>query len=150
MPTDRSVIAANDAERSRLEAFVASQSDADLQRPLPAGWTVAAVLAHLAFWDQRTFVLLDEWEKAGKVPPATSEEDVDWINDASKPMFLAMPPRRAAELAISIARATDAKVAALRDDIIEKNKAAGTPVWLTRSVHRKEHLDDMEQALKGR
>jgi hypothetical protein len=24
-------------------------------------------------------------------------EDVDWINDAAKPMFLAVPPRRAAE-----------------------------------------------------
>ena len=65
-------------------------------------------------------------------------------------MFLAMPPRRAAELAVSIARATDAKVAGLRDELVEKNKAAGTPVSLDRAAHRKEHLDEMESALKRR
>jgi hypothetical protein len=64
-------------------------------------------------------------------------------------MFLAMPPRRAAELAVSIARATDAKVAGLSDDIMQKNKAAGTPVLLLRAEHRKEHLDELEHVLGG-
>ncbi|HKZ05461.1 MAG TPA: DinB family protein [Methylomirabilota bacterium] len=148
MPADRSHEAHNNAERARLEAFVARLSDADLQRPAPGDWTVAGVLAHLAFWDQRAFLLLDQWEKTGKAPADEPPGIVDWVNDAAKPMFLAMPPRRAAELALSIARATDAKVAGLRDDIIEKNKAAGTPVSLLRAAHRKEHLDELEHALK--
>lgn len=152
MAADRSHNALNDTQRARLEAFIKGQSDADLQRPLPAGWTVAGVLAHIAFWDQRAFLLLDEWEKTGKAPKALDETAgaIDWINDASKPMFLAMPPRRAAELTLSIARATDAKIAGLRDDLIEKNKAAGTPVSLDRAAHRREHLDEMESALKRR
>ena len=152
MAVDRSHNALNDTQRARLEAFIAGQSDADLQRPLPAGWTVAGVLAHIAFWDQRAFLLLDDWEKTGKAPKGLDEEPgaIDWVNDASKPMFLAMPPRRAAELAVSIARATDAKVAGLRDELVEKNKAAGTPVSLDRAAHRKEHLDEMESALKRR
>lgn len=148
MPADRSHNAANDTQRARLEAFIARLSDADLQRPTPGDWTVAGVLAHLAFWDQRAFLLLDQWEKTGKAPRSSDEGDVDWINDASKPMFLAMSPRRAAELAVSIARATDAKVAGLRDDLIEKNKAAGTPVSLLRAEHRREHLDELEPLLK--
>jgi hypothetical protein len=39
-------------------------------------------------------------------------------------------------------------VAGLRDDIIEKNKAAGTPVSLLRAEHRREHLDEIEPLLK--
>lgn len=147
MAVDRSHNAQNDTQRARLEAFVARLSDTDLQRPTPGDWTVAGVLAHLAFWDQRAFLLLDQWDKTGKAP-AIEPSDVDWVNDAAKPMFLALPPRRAAELAISIARATDAKVAGLRDDIIEKNKAAGTPVSLLRAEHRREHLDELEPLLK--
>lgn len=152
MAADRSHNAENDKQRARLEALVARLSDADLQRPTPGDWTVAGVLAHLAFWDQRAFLLLDQWEKTGKAPAdlPSAPGSVDWINDASKPMFLAMAPRRAAELAVSIARATDAKVAGLRDDIIEKNKAAGTPVSLDRAAHRREHLDELEHALKPR
>jgi hypothetical protein len=147
MTADRSHLADNDAQRTRLEAFVARLSEADLQRPTPGDWTVAGVLAHLAFWDQRAFLLLDRWEKTGQAPHP-EPGDVDWINDAAKPMFLALPPRRAAELAVSIARATDAKVAGLRDDIIAKNAAAGTPVSLSRATHRKEHLDELEPLLR--
>lgn len=150
MAADRSHNALNDTQRARLETFIKGQSDADLERPLPAGWTVAGVLAHIAFWDQRAFLLLDQWEKTGQAPVAIDGGAVDWVNDASKPMFLAMPPRRAAELTLSIARATDAKIAGLRDDLIEKNKAAGTPVSLDRAEHRKEHLDEMESVLKRR
>jgi hypothetical protein len=150
MTVDRSHVADNNTQRARLEAFVASQSDADLARPLSAGWTVAGVLAHLAFWDQRALILLDQWDKTGKVPPKDDEVHVDWINDAAKPMFLALPPRRAAELALSIARAVDAKVAGLRDDIVAQNAAAGTPVTLSRASHRKEHLDELERELKTR
>ena len=62
MPVDRSILADNDAERARLRALVGRLGDTDLARPLDAGWTVAGVLAHLAFWDQRIIVLLDEWE----------------------------------------------------------------------------------------
>src|SRR2546427_7413164 len=69
MSVDRSYVARNNAERARLEALVARLTDADLRRPLAAGWTVAGVLAHLAFWDQRAFILLDRWQREGVTPP---------------------------------------------------------------------------------
>ena len=150
MATDRSYIATNDAERARLKALVARCSDADLARPMDAGWTVAGVLGHLAFWDQRVIELLDSWERTGTVPPGGAAEDVDWINDAGKPFLLAVPPRKAAEMAIAIAEAVDRRVAALSEDLIAKNAAAGSPLMLTRWVHRKEHLDDIARLFESR
>ena len=148
MSADRTFIARNDATRSRLRVLVARLSDADLARPMPGGWTVAAVLAHLAFWDQRIMVLLERWEQSpSAVPPLINEADVDWVNDAAKPHFLAMPPRRAAELAVAIAEAVDAKVAALPDDLLARNEAAGKPLHMTRAEHRREHLGEIEHVL---
>ena len=148
MSVDRSFVSDNDTERARLRALVARLSDTDLARALPAGWTVAAVLGHLAFWDQRILVLLDAWEGKGIAPPALHEADTDWVNDAGKPFLLAMPPRQLAGLAVTIAEAVDRRVAALPDDLITRNAAAGTPLSLRRSEHRREHLDEIESALR--
>ena len=150
MTADRTFVTKNDSERARLTALVARLSDADLARPLPAGWTVASVLAHLAFWDQRALVLLERWQQAGAaaVPAAANEADVDWINDAGKPLLLALPPRRAADLAVTIAEAVDRKIAALADEFLARNVSAGSPLNLLRAEHRREHLDEIEAALR--
>jgi hypothetical protein len=149
MAADRSYIAENDRERRRLEALVDRLDDAALSRPMPAGWTVAGVLGHLAFWDQRIIVLLDEWETKGIAPNLEVERDVDWINDAGKPMLLAVPPRTLARLAVEIAEATDRRVAAVSDDRVSQNLAAGGPLNLDRGVHRHQHLDEIEHVLSG-
>jgi hypothetical protein len=146
MAVDRSYVAGNDIERARLRALVTRSSDADLARAMPAGWTVAAVLGHLAFWDQRILTLIEAWER-GVPPPLEREEDVDWVNDAGKPLLLALPPRKAAEVAVTIAEAVDRRVAALPEDLVAKNAAAGSPLNLSRAVHRKEHLDEIERVL---
>jgi hypothetical protein len=148
MNVDRGYVDQNDKERARLKALVARLSDADLARPMPAGWTAAGVLGHLAFWDQRVVVLLDAWQQSGQVPPPNAEADVDWINDAGKPFLLALPPRQAADLAVAIAEAADRKVAALPDDIVTRNAAAGSPINLLRAEHRRAHLDEIEAALR--
>jgi hypothetical protein len=144
MSIDRGYVAKNDAERARLKALVARASDADLAKPMPAGWTVAGVLGHLAFWDQRILTLLETWERTGVAPPLENAADVDWINDAGKPFLLALPPRKAAEMAVAIAEAVDKKVALLSDDLVARNVRAGTPLNLSRADHRKEHLDEIE------
>ena len=149
MAIDRSYVTANDRERARLAALVSKASDADLARPMPGGWTVAAVLGHLAFWDQRILALLDAWER-GTAPPPSHEADVDWINDAGKPFLLALPPRTVAEMAVAIAGAVDRRVATLPEDLVKKNAAAGSPLNLSRAVHRQEHLDEIERTLKLR
>src|SRR5438034_1241320 len=50
MSVDRKIVDDNTKERQRLKALVERLSDADLARPLDAGWTVAGVFGHLAFW----------------------------------------------------------------------------------------------------
>ena len=148
MPADHSHIQENDHERRRLRDFVAKATDADLKRPLEAGWTVAAVLGHVAFWDQRTLLLLERWSRDGSLPRLDFQQAaVDWINDAAKPMLLAVPPREMANLALSIAEAVDRKVAGLPADFETRNEAAGFPVNLSRAEHRSEHLDEIERAL---
>jgi CRP-like cAMP-binding protein len=148
MAVDRSYVEQNRTQRERLRALVGRLGDQDLSHPMPAGWTVAGVLGHVAFWDQRALDLLEAWMKAGREPQGMSEADVDWINDASKPLLLAVPPRRAAELTLSIAEAVDRAVERLPDDLVARNAAAGNPVNLTRATHRREHHDEIEQVLR--
>lgn len=147
MSADRGYVARNDTERARLKALVAKCSDADLACPMPAGWTVAGVLAHLAFWDQRIVALLDQWEKKSIAPGLEVEADIDWINDAGKPLLLALPPPKAAGLAVAIAETADRRVAAMSNDLVAKNAAAGNPLNLSRADHRREHLDEIERVL---
>ena len=149
MTLDRSYVTENDAERARLRALVHRLGDRDLARPVDAGWTVAGVLAHLAFWDQRIIVLLDEWERLGPAwrPPPELEHDVHWINDAGKPLCLALPPRVAAELAVSVAETVDRRVAAVSETILEASARPGATLNWRRAQHRREHLDEIERAL---
>lgn len=149
MAVDRSYVEENNAQRGRLRALVERLSDAELARPMSAGWTVAAVLGHVAFWDQRVLVLVERWEREGSkaLPPAIPRGEVDWINDSAKALCLALPPRAAARLALSVAEACDQKVAALPDDRVAANAAAGHPLNLRRAEHRREHLDEIERAL---
>jgi hypothetical protein len=147
MTIDRGFVDENSKARARMKDLAARLSDADLARPMPAGWTVAGVLGHVAFWDQRTLVLLEAWA-AGRGAPGLRAEDTDWINDAGKPFFLALPPRQGADVALAIAEAVDRKIEALGDDVVSHIAAAGNPINLHRAEHRREHLDEIEAALK--
>src|SRR5262245_6700855 len=115
MAADRSYVAENDRERHRLEALVDKLDDKALSQPMPAGWTIASVLAHLAFWDERAILLIDLLKRGTSIPLLENAVDVEWINDAAKPAQLALDPRRAATLAVETARATDQAVAALSE-----------------------------------
>ena len=152
MATDRSYVAENQAQLARLEALVGRLDDRELSRPLEAGWTVAGVLAHLAFWDYRIVTLLDAWgaDGRGTPPPAHHEPDVDWINDAGKPLCLGLAPRVAARIAVEAALAADQRVATLSDAALAANAAAGSPINVRRAEHRREHLDEIERALAAR
>ena len=68
MAVDRSYIGRNNASRKRLETLVARCTDGELAQTMPAGWTVASVLAHVAFWDHRIEVLFERWRSTGTAP----------------------------------------------------------------------------------
>ena len=129
MATDRSYVTENQTQLARLEALVSKLGDRELSRPLEAGWTVAGVLAHLAFWDYRIVTLLDAWGADGRgTPPAVyPEAAVNWINEAGKPLCLGLPPRTAARMVIEAAVAADQRVAALTDTALAPTPR-GSPI----------------------
>lgn len=154
MGTDRSYVAENEAQLARLRTLADTLSDRELAEPMEAGWTVAGVLAHLAFWDYRIVTLLDHWGADGKGTPPDApgsyDEEADWINDAAKPLILALAPRVAARVAVEAAVAADTGVAELTDDLLAANERTGSHVNVLRADHRREHLDEIEQARSHR
>jgi len=143
--TDRTFQAKNAQERERLKALVGRLSEADLRRPVGHGWTVADSLVHLAFWDLRASILMDRFERDGVTP---SPADVDVVNEAVRALGQTIPPRAAATLAAEAAEQVDRRLEALPDRILEGLAAAGQPFNPTRHVHRAEHLDEIERALR--
>ena len=151
MAADRSYMAENEAQLKRMRELIEGLGDERLAHPMPAGWTVASVLAHMAFWDYRIVALLESWGPDGDGPlPTYEEEEVDWINDAGKPIFLAIPPGLAARIALDAAETTDRAVAGMSDSLLAKNEELGLIINPSRAEHRGEHLDELEAALSGR
>jgi hypothetical protein len=145
MGGDASLHAENTRQRERLRALVGRLSDADLERPLGHGWTVAGALVHLAFWDLRAVVLIDRYERDGVKP---SEADADVVNDTVNALGRAIPGRAAARLCLEAAEAVDRRVERLSAATLAGVAAAGQPFRPDRHVHRAEHLDEIERALR--
>jgi hypothetical protein len=147
MSLDRSYVEHNTRERERLRALVARLSDEELRSPVNERWTVAGVLGHIAFWDARALALADKLERGVPFSPSDAEpEDVDWINDAMRPLIHAIAPREAARLALHLAEETDRLVASLAPDRMWPNDTA-SPLNPLRATHRAEHLDEIEAAV---
>ena len=79
-----------------------------------------------------------------------SGADVDAINDAAKPRWLALPPRAAAQEVVDAARAADAALDGASADLLQQIADSGYPITISRAVHRNEHLHEIEQVLQRR
>jgi len=141
-------VAANGRELARMRALVSRLNDRQLGAMVNEYWSVAGVMGHIAFWDGRALYL------AGKLyrrePFTTSEnepEDVDWINDSSRPLIHAIAPRALAELAVSIAEETDELVSSLPDELLAGLDET-SPLNPVRANHRGQHLDEIEAAIR--
>ncbi len=145
MDTFAEIINDNARENAHLRKFVESLSDENLRLPLEAGWSVSAVLAHLAFWDQRVITLIGKWEKEGVGP---SPIDTDVVNDVTRRLCLAIPPCDAAGLAVECADEVDKLIAGLTPGMVEAIQAKGTSVKLRRADHRRSHLGEIEKELE--
>src|SRR4029453_17525008 len=131
----------------RLRALVDRIGEDELRAPVNDYWTVAGVLGHIAFWDARVLSLAGKLRRGGDFrPSASGPEDVDWINDASRPLIHAIPPVEAARLALRIAQETDDLVATLPPGRLSPIDP-DSPLYAVRAAHRSEHLDDVEAAL---
>jgi len=145
---DRPFVAENTKERERLSALVGRLTDEELSLPLEDDWTIAVALAHLSFWDQRSLILVRKWKKSGIVEP--SPIDIDITNDSLLSIWLAIPPRAAANLAVSSAEEIDRELEEASSDLITKIESLGEKFRLYRSIHRKLHVDQIVKLLNSR
>src|ERR1700675_2197027 len=147
---ERSYAVDNARELERLRALVSKLSDEDLGSMVNEYWTVAGVLGHVAFWDGCALFLAGKLQLEGALTPSDTEpENVDWINDSTRPLIHAIPPRQAAKVALRIAEETDELGASLCLELVAKIDAT-SPLNPVRADHRGEHLDEIEAALAGR
>jgi len=137
-------VQANAVEREHLLSLINRLTDDELSQPLAAGWTVAGVFAHLAFWDLRALTLLKKWKQNGIGP---SPIDTDIVNEAMREHCIAISPRAATRLAISTASAIDEAIELLDAPMFTEVETNGSTVHLNRASHRQEHLSQIEQAL---
>lgn len=156
MSEDREYVEQNARELGRMRTLVEGLSEDELRAMVNEYWTVAGVLGHIAFWDGRALALADKLEAGlavGSRSPFSSSDDepdeVDWINDASRPLIHAIPPGELARLAFEIAETTDARVAALPPEHLWPRDPE-SPLISLRASHRGEHLDAIEAALGTR
>ena len=131
---------------ARLRALTERVSLTELEQRLASGWTVAATLAHMAFWDQRAVLLVRRWRERGV---DSSPVDVDVVNDAAKALCHAILPKEAIHLVLESAEAADHEIEGVSPALAEEIEAGATQFHLSRANHRNYHLDEIEAALNG-
>jgi hypothetical protein len=142
---DRSFVEQNSASTERLKKLVKKLGDQDMGRKVGGDWTVAVALAHLAFWDRRVQFVLDRTQRDGKL----SAVKIDVIvNDLLLPTWEAVPGAQAARLAVETAQALDSQLEGFPEALLDQVKAHN-PRGVNRALHRDEHLDGLDQALKS-
>jgi uncharacterized damage-inducible protein DinB len=140
----RSFIQLNRAASDRLRTLVSRLSDPELLKPVGSNWTVAVTLAHLAFWDRRAMHVLELTARNGKL--SVPEIDIA-LNDFATPLWSAIPPRDAARLAVESAEELNARLESFPEELLEKIYSHNKRL-VVRALHRNEHLDEVDAALK--
>ena len=136
----------NTLERERLYKLCQSLTETDLRRSISNDWTVATKLVHLAFWDRYYLALLNDWEKYGFKDIKTQ---VNAINQAVLALSHPIPLNAVISLVNDAALAIDKKVESLDINLAKVIKESGHERILMRYMHRQEHLEQIEQALRS-
>ena len=144
----------NSEERERLVALITQMTKAELLREMTDGWTVAAKLAHIGFWDRFALSVLDRWASHQSFRIDVPDWYDDILNDAVRVEALALDPAEAARLAVEATSDLDARLAGLSGSEADRlaadaERAETDAHWLLhRYRHRSEHLDEIESALR--
>ena len=144
MTLDPSYIEENRASTERIRELAGRLTDEEMQTKVGEHWTVAIALAHLAWWDRRVMYVLDMTARDGKL--FVPEIDI-LVNDLSLPLWAVIPPRDAARICIETSEMLDQQLEEYSPELLEEifnyNKR-----WVVRALHRNEHLDEADKALK--
>jgi hypothetical protein len=94
---------------------------------------------------RRLLYVLDMTERDGKL--CAPEIDI-LVNDLSLPLWAAIPPRAAARIAVETAEALDNWLESFPPALLEEIYMHYER-WVERALHRGEHLDEIEAALRS-
>jgi len=134
----------NRASTERIRTLVGRLTDDEMQTKVGEHWTVSIALAHLAWWDRRVMYVLDMTKRDGKL--FVPEIDI-FVNDLSLPLWAVIPPPDAARICIETSEMLDKQLEEYSPELLEEiynhNKR-----WVVRALHRNEHLDEVDTALK--
>jgi hypothetical protein len=146
MPVSPAFAESNRVQTERLRTLVGRLDAERLATRLPNGWTVAVALAHIAFWDRQRLCLMQRWT-AGNW--CNGGYDGELFNEVLLPFLQAIPPARAAEIALKTAEEVDAFLLKVPDEVVATALARPDRPNLDRGSHREGHLDQIEKALAG-
>jgi uncharacterized damage-inducible protein DinB len=153
---DRTFVERNATSRRRLVSLVERLREADLALPTEeGGWTVAQVLAHMAFWDRSTGA---RWRAAQAAAAAEGKpldpigvpyEFLEGINPPLVELVDAWSGRLGAAVAteaVNSAESVDALIESLAASVPDA-LVADKPNLVGRWAHREAHLEQLERAL---
>ena len=146
MPQLSTILQENKRERERLLGLMAGLKEADFAKRLPNGWSVSVALAHLAFWDLSMAARLNNWLHKGVKPVWM---DAEAVNGPLARLSEALPPKVVIQLATEAAETVDGIVEKLTQAQADELLKIGPDRFLRRALHRQEHLDKIETALKS-
>jgi DinB superfamily len=140
-----------DAERNaeataRLMDLLARLTEADLERSVGGGWTVAMALGHLAFWDRLQTAQLRLI--ASGAPPAEDTAAVTSVtNEAVEPLLAVAAPLAVGSLAVTAAELVDEAVNHLDGGTLARLLEGELAYLVRRWMHREEHIEQIAAAL---
>jgi hypothetical protein len=135
----------NSESRRKLEDLAATLTDDDLTLVTPYGWSVAALFAHMAWWDQRVLVLLRRWKANGV---DDSPVDSNAVNEALKPLCHVLEPRAALHLCLTSAEETDAELSTTSTELFAQIEVSLNHFRMNRALHRNDHIHDIESLVR--
>ena len=140
----RQFVLENEKAKNILVSLANSVTDADLSKDAGEGWTVGVIFAHIAFWDQRTIILLKRWGKTGV---STSPVDIEVINESLTPFLNAIPLRKAVSIALATAETLCREIESLNNDMVNAIEAIGDKMRLHRYIHWQMHIEQIERII---
>jgi hypothetical protein len=148
--TALAIVESNAEARADLAAVAASLTADHFRADCGGGWMVSSVFAHLAFWDRQRAALWRAALAAGlRCPPPPPDGADDVTNEGLEAVIHDVPGPRAVALWRTAAEALDALIAGLPDASAAAAAEAGLGRLVDRSLHRREHLEQIERALAG-
>jgi hypothetical protein len=143
---DQSLVQSNKRSRDRLVASIKNLNEESLRRKVNDEWTIAATLAHVAFWDQICVARWDAFDAGGSLEDIPGKT-IDLVNAGNLPAWLALPGRATVDLVTRSMEELDDRIANLFEDAVRAAAAGGFMYMLDRTQHRDEHSREIETTL---